>query len=83
MTTYNDWPIKGVSFKDIAPILADPVLFHKIIDLYVEYLKNVDFELLVCLESRGFIFGSALAMKINKGIVLIRKPGKLPGEVYS
>ncbi|KRX01503.1 hypothetical protein PPERSA_01406 [Pseudocohnilembus persalinus] len=81
LTTIPDWPKKGVNFKDIGPTLKNPETFAKIIDLYAAALKNIDFQYLVSLESRGFIYGTALAMKMNKGQVLIRKPGKLPGEV--
>jgi adenine phosphoribosyltransferase len=46
-------------------------------------LKNIEYDYLVCLESRGFIFGSAIGLKMQKGIVLVRKPNKLPGKVIS
>jgi len=70
-----DFPKKGIIFKDITTFLNTP-LFSEYIDFLAEKYKNVDF---VCgIESRGFIFGAALAAKIKKGFVPIRKKGKLP-----
>ena len=79
LTSYPDFPKKGVSYKDISPTLKDPDIFKEIINIFSDSLKEIDFDYLVCLESRGFIYGTALSMVLNKGMVLIRKPGKLPG----
>jgi len=71
-----DYPQKGIIFKDITTLLNEGELFSEIIDYFSEKYKNVDF---VCgIESRGFIFGAAIAAKIKKGFVPLRKKGKLP-----
>jgi len=71
-----DFPKKGIVFKDITTLLNDGELFSEVIDYFSEKYKHVDF---VCgIESRGFIFGAAIAAKIKKGFVPIRKKGKLP-----
>jgi len=71
-----DYPQKGIIFKDITTLLNDGELFSDVIDHFAEKYKNVDF---ICgIESRGFIFGAAIASKIKKGFVPLRKKGKLP-----
>ena len=71
-----DYPQKGIIFKDITTLLNEGELFSEVIDYFSEKYKNVDF---VCgIESRGFIFGAAIAAKIKKGFVPLRKKGKLP-----
>jgi adenine phosphoribosyltransferase len=84
LRTFRNWPKEGVNFKDISPTVRDPELLTEITELFAEQLKSVgDFQYLVCLESRGFLYGTALAIKLGKGIILARKPNKLPGEVIS
>ncbi|HLD89187.1 MAG TPA: adenine phosphoribosyltransferase [Candidatus Nanoarchaeia archaeon] len=74
-----DFPKKGVVFKDITPLLADSYAFRKAIRLLAEYCRSKGkIDAVVCAESRGFIFGSALAYEIGAGFVPLRKPGKLP-----
>ena len=75
-----DFPRKGVVFKDITPLLASPEAFKRAIDLMAEPLRERDFDLLVGIESRGFIFAAALAYALGKGKVPVRKPGKLPAK---
>ena len=75
-----DFPQKGIVFKDITPLLASPEAFRKAIDLMAESLRGRDFDLLVGIESRGFIFAAALAYALGKGKVPVRKPGKLPAK---
>ena len=71
-----DYPQKGIIFKDITTLLNDGELFSEVIDYFADKYKNVDF---ICgIESRGFIFGAAIAAKIKKGFVPLRKKGKLP-----
>ena len=71
-----DFPKKGIVFKDITTFLNNGELFSEVIHCYANKYKDVDF---VCgIESRGFIFGAAIASKIKKGFVPIRKKGKLP-----
>jgi adenine phosphoribosyltransferase len=75
-----DFPKKGIVFKDITPVLADAEAFKKAIDAMAESLQGRDFDLLVGIESRGFIFAAALAYMLGKGKVPVRKPGKLPAK---
>ncbi len=78
-----DFPKKGVMFKDITTVLQDPKLFKQSVDLLYKQYKGKKIDYVVCVEARGFIFGSALAYKLNSGLVLIRKKGKLPYKTYS
>ena len=73
-----DFPSPGIVFKDITPLLADARGFHMTIDSFAEQLIELDFDTIVGIESRGFIFGAPLALRLNKRFVPIRKPGKLP-----
>ena len=78
---YPDFPKEGIIFKDISPILSDPKLFG---DLIEKISSNKIFEktdAIVAIDSRGFIFGSALAKTIRKPLILARKKNKLPGEL--
>ena len=78
---YPDFPKEGIIFKDISPILSDPKLFG---DLIEKISSNKIFEktdAIVAIDSRGFIFGSALAKNIKKPLILARKKNKLPGEL--
>ena len=81
--TINDFPKPGIEFKDITTLTKDPNGFKLSIDLMVEKLANVDVELILGIESRGFIFGAALADRMAVGFDLIRKKGKLPGTIAS
>ena len=76
---YPDFPKVGISFKDISPLVADAEAFHAVIDDMAERAKKYQPDLILGAESRGFIFGSALAYKMNLGFVMGRKAGKLPG----
>lgn len=76
---YPDFPKVGISFKDISPLVADAEAFHAVIDDMAEHAKKYQPDLILGAESRGFIFGSALAYKMNLGFVMGRKAGKLPG----
>lgn len=73
-----DFPKPGISFKDITPLLETPEAFRNTIDLFAEKIKDMPIDKIVAIDSRGFIFGAALAYKLNKGLVLVRKKGKLP-----
>src|SRR5262245_25092187 len=75
-----DFPKKGIVFKDITPLLADPVAFKQAIDAMALSLQDKEFDLLVGIESRGFIFAAALSDSLRKGKVPVRKPGKLPAK---
>jgi adenine phosphoribosyltransferase len=73
-----DWPQKGVIFKDITPLLADPTAFAASIDTFAEAYAEAGVTKVMGAEARGFIFGGALAYKLGAGFVPARKPGKLP-----
>ena len=81
--TIRDFPKPGIGFKDITTLLKNPAGFKKSLDLMVEKLSGLDIDLILGIESRGFIFGGALADRLGVGFDLIRKPGKLPSEVVS
>ncbi len=73
-----DFPKKGIIFKDITTLLADPKSFHRMIDLIAHRYIGQKIDQIVGVEARGFILGAALAYKLGTGITLVRKPGKLP-----
>ena len=76
-----DFPKKGILFKDITPLLADPRGFTMVLDAFAEEFVGDHFEAIVGIEARGFIFGGALAARLNCSFVPVRKPGKLPAAV--
>ena len=78
-----DFPVKGVIFKDITPLLSDMVLYSKIIDTIVNQYKDKNITKIAGLESRGFLFGISIAQKLNIPFVPIRKKGKLPYKTVS
>ncbi len=78
-----DFPVKGIQFKDITTLLADGKAFQATVDAMYEQFKDTKIDKIAAIESRGFIFGSALAYKLGIGHVPIRKPGKLPAETIS
>jgi adenine phosphoribosyltransferase len=73
-----DFPKPGILFKDITPILSDPVLCRDIVDGFIRTLENKKVDVILGIESRGFIFGMMLANKLEIPFVLVRKAGKLP-----
>lgn len=75
-----DFPKKGILFRDITPILLDPRLFSQIVNEFVRRLKGKKVDKIVAIESRGFIFGGAIANRLKVGLAIVRKPGKLPYE---
>ncbi|MDA8101051.1 MAG: adenine phosphoribosyltransferase [Nitrospiraceae bacterium] len=83
--TVPDYPKKGIMFRDITTLIKDPVGFRLVIDnLTQRYIdEKYDFNVIVGIESRGFIIGGALSYTLGKGFVPIRKKGKLPAEVVS
>src|SRR5688572_2825475 len=78
--TIPDFPKPGILFRDITPLLADPKAFHVVIDALVERFIGAHIDAIVAVESRGFIFGGALAARLNTSFVPARKPGKLPAR---
>ncbi len=79
----KDFPIEGIVFKDITTLLKNPEGFNETLNKLYNISKNKGITKVVGIESRGFIFGGALAAKLNAGFVPIRKPGKLPAETVS
>lgn len=73
-----DFPKPGIVFKDITPLLEDRDTFTKVIDTFAERYLSKKIDCVVGIESRGFIFGSALAYRLGTSLVLVRKSGKLP-----
>ena len=78
--TIENYPIKGVMFRDITTLLKDPEGLRDSINKLVDRYKDLNIDKIVAIESRGFIIGAPLAYLLNVGLVLIRKPGKLPAE---
>lgn len=78
-----DWPKKGILFRDITPLLADPKAFAAAVDALCDDFTNVDIKYVAAVEARGFIFGAAVAKKLGVGFVPIRKKGKLPFKTES
>ncbi len=73
-----DFPTRGILFKDITPLLANPRAFHIVLDSIAERFIGEHIDAIVGIEARGFIFGGALAARLNASFVPARKPGKLP-----
>jgi len=79
----KDFPKKGIMFRDITTLLKEPKAFNKALDELILFTDQVKIDKVVGIESRGFIFGSLLAQRLNVGFILARKPGKLPAETES
>lgn len=77
-----DFPKKGIIFKDITTLLADAASYQRMVDLLSHRYIGKKIDKVVGVEARGFIIGAALAYKLGAGIVLVRKPGKLPSETF-
>ena len=77
-----DFPKPGIVFKDITPVLKDPVLFHKAVGVFARRHRKHGIRKVAVIDARGFLFGSALAYTLKAGIVPIRKKGKLPYRTY-
>ncbi|MBE9165657.1 adenine phosphoribosyltransferase [Tychonema sp. LEGE 06208] len=78
-----DFPKPGIMFRDITTLLSNPQGLSYTIDSLAEKCSAMSADYVVGMESRGFIFGAPLAYKMGIGFIPVRKPGKLPGEVYS
>ena len=77
-----DFPKNGILFYDITTLLRDKTGFARLIDLFSEHYIGKQIDLILGMEARGFIFGPALAYRLNAGFVPVRKPGKLPAATY-
>jgi len=78
----SDFPISGITFRDITTLLKDGDLFAESVDYLYNNFRDKEIDTIVGIESRGFIFGAAMAYKLNSSFVPVRKPGKLPGETF-
>ncbi len=76
--TQQDYPVKGVEFVDITPLIMDKKLFHKITKKFCDEVKGSEVDYIVAPEARGFLFGTAVADKLNVGLIPVRKKGKIP-----
>ncbi len=81
--TIPDYPKKGIQFRDITTLIADPVGLRAAVDELVWPFLKENFDYVVGIEARGFILGGAIAHELGKGFIPIRKKGKLPGETIS
>ena len=79
----NDFPKEGIIFRDVTSVLQDADGLHLAIDSMQDLVKDIDFDVVVGPESRGFIFGVPIAYNLNKAFVPVRKKGKLPCETIS
>ena len=78
-----DWPQKGVSFKDITPLIGDKEAFEKVIDALAQPYLNKKIDKIIGIDARGFLLAAPLAYKLKTGIAVIRKKGKLPAKTVS
>lgn len=81
ITIVKDWPKEGVEFKDITPLMADGKAFKAAVDDIIAYAKDLEVDLIVGPEARGFIIGCPVAYALEVGFIPVRKEGKLPREV--
>ena len=81
ISTYKDFPKKGIEFKDVLGIIQEPSIFNELIlnMSSSNIIKNA--EAIVSIDARGFIFGAAISLQASKPMIVARKPGKLPGEL--
>ncbi len=78
-----DFPKKGINFKDITPLLADAKAFAYAVDALVDSCVSKNIGYVVCIEARGFVVGAPIAYRLGAGVIMVRKPGKLPYECSS
>lgn len=78
-----DWPKPGIVFKDITPLLANPAALAMAVELMVNPFRGQRVDVVVGAESRGFIFGTAIAQALSAGFIPVRKPGKLPWKTHA
>ena len=81
--TIKNYPIEGVMFRDITTLLSDPIGFREVVDEFYNRYKDLKIDKIVAVESRGFIVGAPLAYLLKVGLVLIRKPDKLPSKTIN
>lgn len=79
----EDFPKEGISFKDITTLLKDGEAYKESIDACIEKVREIDFDVVVAPEARGFLIGAPISYEMKKGFVPVRKPGKLPAETLN
>ena len=83
ISTYKDFPKKGIDFKDVLEIIQEPEVFKELILKMSSSQILKKSEAIISIDARGFIFGSAIALQSSKPMIVARKPGKLPGEIVT
>ena len=83
ITEHKDFPKKGILFKDLLPILQQPDVFSDLIERMSSYEIFNGTDAIIAIDARGFIFGTAISIKLSKPMIVARKPGKLPGDLLS
>ena len=83
ISTYEDFPKKGINFKDVLEIIQEPQVFNELIIKMSSSQILKKSEAIISIDARGFIFGSAIALQSSKPMIVARKPGKLPGELIT
>lgn len=78
-----NYPVEGVSYKDITPLIENGSVMNTTVDLLSDSTSHIQYSKVLCAEARGFVFGTALAYRERKGVVLARKPNKLPRDTIS
>ncbi|MCX6407987.1 MAG: adenine phosphoribosyltransferase [Propionibacteriales bacterium] len=78
----EDWPVQGVTFRDVTPLLADPDAFGAVTTALADAVRELRPDAVVGVEARGFIFGAPLALELGVGFVPVRKEGKLPADTH-
>ncbi len=78
-----DFPIPGILFRDITPLLGDPSGFKNLIDTFVDAYRGKNVDYVVGIEARGYMIGAPVAYQLGAGFVPVRKPGKLPGKTFT
>lgn len=78
-----NFPKPGIMFRDITPLLAQPVAFQNVVDRFANHFRNHGITAIVAAEARGFIFAAPLALALNAAFIPVRKPGKLPYQTQS
>ena len=80
---YPNFPIEGILFKDLLPVLQHPDIFKNLIKVMSKNKMFKESDAIIAIDSRGFIFGTAISLELEKPMLVARKPGKLPGELLT
>ena len=81
--TYQDFPKKGIMFRDILPVFEEPTLYSELIASMASIPTLNEADAIIAIDARGFLLGSSLSLKLDKPMIVARKPGKLPGQLIS